>query len=294
MQNNNDGAEWIDPDLYPFKSKFIELSTGKMHYIDEGRGDILLFVHGTPTWSFLYREIIRYFSNHYRCIAMDHLGFGLSDKSTDFDGTPEFHSRNLSEFISKMSLDGITLVVHDFGGPIGLSSAILIPENFKRIIMFNTWLWETRSNPDAQKVNRILNGWLGRFLYLYMNFSVRVLLRKAFHDKKRITNAIQNHYSKPFPDKNSRYGLLRIGRSLVGSSDWFEELKEQLFKINKKPWLIIWGNKDDYIKPEYLEIWKHLIPGAIIKELECGHFVMEEKVVETIEVIESFLNENKF
>jgi haloalkane dehalogenase len=293
MKDIRNKPVWIDTDLYPFKSRFMHLSTGKMHYIDEGRGEVLLFIHGTPTWSFLYRDIIKYFGNHFRCIAIDHLGFGLSEKPAGFDGSPESHSKNLMEFISKMDLQKITLVVHDFGGPIGLSAAISMPDKFIRIVMFNTWLWETRSNPEAQKVNRILIGWLGRFLYLYMNFSVRVLLRKAFYNPKKLTKTTHLHYIKPFPNKESRYGLLHIGRSLIGSSDWYQELKEQLPKINKKPWLIVWGRKDNFIKPEYLGIWKNLVPGAVIQEFECGHFVMEEKAAETIEVMESFLNGNK-
>ena len=115
---------WVNPSLYPFKSKFISLDEGQMHYVDEGKGEILLFVHGTPTWSFLYRDFITELSKDYRCIAVDHLGFGLSEKPLSFDGKPESHTDNLIVFIEKMGLTNITLVVHDFGGPIGLGAAI--------------------------------------------------------------------------------------------------------------------------------------------------------------------------
>ena len=108
MKNSNNTPGWIDSKLFPFKSHFIDLSAGMMHFVDEGSGDVLLFVHGTPTWSFLYRNLIKYFSKHFRCIAIDHLGFGLSEKPNNFDGSPESHSKNLGEFISKMNLTKIT------------------------------------------------------------------------------------------------------------------------------------------------------------------------------------------
>ena len=108
-----------------------------------------------------------------------------------------------------------------------------------------------------------------------------------------LTKSVHQHYIKPFPTKKSRYGLLQLGKSLIGSSDWYQELKENFPRINQKPCLIIWGNKDRFIKSEYLDIWKKLIPGAVVKEFDCGHFVQEEKIHESTEVIESFLNENK-
>lgn len=277
MGVNANSQDWLDKEMYPFEENYIDLEHGSMHYVDEGEGEVLLFVHGTPSWSFLYRDLIKTLSASYRCIAIDHIGFGLSEKPVDFAGTPQLHGENLSEFIQKMDLQDITIVVHDFGGPIGLSSAISNPKRIKQVVLFNTWLWETKSNPEAQKLDRILNGWMGRFLYLSMNFSPKVLLKKGFYDKSKLNKDIHDHYIKPFPTKDSRRSLLHIGQSLVGSSDWYQEQWDSLDVLTDKPWLILWGTKDEFITTTYLEKWEKRLPNAKVKRLECGHFLQEEQ-----------------
>jgi haloalkane dehalogenase len=289
MSSSIQAQKWLDTTLYSFKHNYIQLNAGKMHYVDEGQGEVILFVHGTPTWSFLYREYISELSKHYRCIAIDHIGFGLSEKPSEFDGKPESHSKNLSEFIGKLDLKNITLVVHDFGGPIGLSSAINNHQKVKQVVLFNTWLWETKNNPEAQKVGKIINSGLGKFLYLRVNFSPKVLLKKGFHDKKLLTKKVHKQYIKPFPNKASRFSLLNLGKSLLGSSDWYQNQWENLDMLEQKPWLILWGTQDDFIPLENLQKWKERLPNAQIKEYNCGHFIQEEKTKETIEALKLFM-----
>jgi pimeloyl-ACP methyl ester carboxylesterase len=281
--------QWVDNNLFPFHHKYRPINGHSMHYVDEGVGEPILFVHGTPTWSFLYRQHINALSNTHRCIAVDHIGFGLSEQPLDNPGTPEFHSENLIEFIESMDLKNITLVVHDFGGPIGLAAAIALPHRIKKIVMFNTWLWETQPNPAAQKVNRILNSRLGRFMYLDLNFSPKVLLKKAYHDKSKLTKQIHRHYLKPFEERDSRYALLRLGLSLVGSSDWYQAQWEKLEVLENKPWLILWGTKDQFITPSFLEKWMQRLPHATVVPLPAGHFVQEEFPDMTLDAIRSFL-----
>jgi pimeloyl-ACP methyl ester carboxylesterase len=281
--------QWLDTTLYPFENKFIQLDAGQMHYVDEGEGDIILFVHGTPAWSFLYREYIADLSKKYRCIAIDHIGFGLSEKPEKFDGKPQSHSKNLTEFIEKLDLKEITFVVHDFGGPIGLSSAIQNHTRIRQVVMFNTWLWATKDDPAAQKVNKIINSGIAEFLYLRMNFSPKFLLKKGFHEKKNLSKRVHKQYIHPFPNKSARLSLLNIGKSLVGSSDWYQEQWENLDKLEQKPWLILWGTKDEFITLKFLQKWKKRIPNAKVKTFDCGHFVQEEKTKETIQEIEKFM-----
>lgn len=285
MKTNN----WVNKSLYPFKSNYFKTQHGNMHYVDEGSGETLLFIHGTPTWSFLYRDFIKEFSKTHRCIAIDHLGFGLSEKPIEFDGKPESHAANLTAFIEKLDLKNITLVVHDFGGPIGLGAAIQTHNRIKQIVMFNTWLWETASNPASKKIDKVVNSWLGRFMYLNLNFSPKMLLKQGFSDKKKLTKQLHQQYIKPFPTKQSRYGLLRIGQALVGSSDWYQQQWEQLHLLESKPWLVLWGNKDAFITTEHLSRWKKRLPNAQFHELGCGHFVQEEKAQEAISILEKFL-----
>lgn len=283
-------AKWFDKSLYPFQSNYFQIGNKKLHYIDEGKGDPILFVHGTPAWSFLYREQIKELSKSHRCVAPDHIGFGLSDKPTDFEGTPQAHSQNLEKLVNHLDLQNITLVVHDFGGPIGLSFAIANPERIKRVVLMNTWLWETKTNPDVVKVDKVLNGWLGRFMYLNLNFSPKVLLKQAFYDKAKLTKAIHQHYTNVFPNKNNRYSLLNIGLALAGSSDWYQEQWENLDQLNDKPFLILWGMKDQFIKPEFLEKWQSRLSSAKVVKYDCGHFLQEEKASEISNEITAFVS----
>jgi haloalkane dehalogenase len=281
----------VNTTLYPFENKFMRLEAGNMHYVDEGKGETILFVHGTPTWSFLYRDFIEELSKDYRCIAIDHLGFGLSDKPGVVSGTPKWHSKNLSEFIKKMNLQEITLVVHDFGGPIGLAAGIEHAERIEKVVLFNSWLWATKQDKEAQKIDKTINSWLGKFLYLNMNFSPKVLLKKGFANKKNLSKEIHKQYIKPFPDKTSRIPLLDLAKALVGSSDWYQAQWEKLDQLSDKEWLILWGTKDEFITMEYLKKWQERLPNVKTKRLECGHFVQEEKTEESIKAIRNFMNE---
>ncbi|MEM1134374.1 MAG: alpha/beta fold hydrolase [Bacteroidota bacterium] len=290
MVNYLVAQQWLDTTQYPFQSHAAQLKAGKMHYIDEGEGEVILFVHGTPTWSFLYRDFIKKLSKNYRCIAIDHLGFGLSAKVENFEGTPQAHSANLTEFIQQLGLENLTLVVHDFGGPIGLSYAVQHADNIKQIVLFNSWLWETKSSTSAQKINKVINSGLGRFLYLNMNFSPKVLLKKGFSNKKLLSKNIHRQYIKPFPDKASRKPLLTIAKGLVRSSDWYQEQWDELPSLQNKKWLILWGTKDEFITTEYLAKWEEALSGASVVRFDCGHFVQEEKNMEALTAIEAFLN----
>jgi len=289
MNSRLNAKNWLDDSLYPFESKYVRLEEGNIHYVDEGSGDIIVFVHGTPTWSFLYRNIIKGLSSDYRCIAMDHLGFGLSDKPKLFSGAPQDHAKNLSEFFRKLNLKDITLVVHDFGGPIGLAAGIDNQTRIKKIVLMNSFLWATKNDENANKIDKIVNSWLGKFLYLNMNFSPKVLLKKVFADKNNLSKKVHNHYIKPFPNRQSRIPLLNIAKALVGSSDWYHSQWQQIHKLADKKWLILWGMKDKFITTKYLDKWKDRLQDVETKEFDCGHFVQEEKTRESILEIDSFM-----
>ncbi|MEM8968525.1 MAG: alpha/beta fold hydrolase [Bacteroidota bacterium] len=288
-----ESPQWLDNQLYPFEQCYTALSAGNMHFIDEGSGDVILFVHGTPTWSFLYRDFIKEFSKSYRCIAIDHLGFGLSEKPKTLAGRPEDHAQNLSEFIQKLDLKNITLVVHDFGGPIGLGAALDQPERIRQVVMFNTWLWGTASNPAVKKIDKIARSWLGKFLYLNLNFSPKFLLKKGFADKSRLPREIHQQYICPFPTKTSRQSLLQLAKSLYSSSIWYQEQWETLDVLAEKPWLILWGTKDEFITPDYLERWEKRLPHAEVHTYDCGHFVQEERSTKAINILEGFIRLKK-
>ncbi|GAB4109217.1 MAG: alpha/beta fold hydrolase [Thermoflexibacter sp.] len=290
MVENIRKQSWFDNEAYPFASQYFHTSIGKMHYIDEGKGEVMLFVHGTPAWSFLYRDFIKHFSKTHRCIAADHIGFGLSEKPKNWTYGPQDHAENLEKLIQHLGLKDITLVIHDFGGAIGLDYALKYPANIKKVVLFNTWCWETKSNQEAQKVNKILHSFLGKMLYLNFNFSPKILFRQGFYNKNKLPAKVHQHYVKVFPSKKDRYGLLKIGQSIIGSSDWFEALWQEMDKLADKPFLIIWGMKDEFIKPDFLAQWEALLRNYQTVRLECGHFVQEEMSTEAIQAMQCFLS----
>ncbi len=285
-------AAWLNKKEYPFESHFFPVNEHYMHYIDEGKGDILLFVHGTPSWSFDFRNIIKQFRNNYRCIAIDHIGFGLSDKPENYDYSTINHSRTLEKFILEKNLQDITLIVHDFGGPIGLNVAIHHPSRVKHIIILNSWLWSSKQDPEFIRFSKVLKSPLLPLLYRYFNFSPRVLLPQNFGDKK-LPKQLLLQYTKPFASPSQRNGLIAFAHSLLYDQDWFEELWNKRHVLFNKPVLLVWGMKDKFIKPAYLQKFAAGFPHAHIIQLPtCGHFPQEEEPQQVAAGIESFLNQD--
>ena len=132
----------VNRELYPFESRFVELEGGiNTHYVDEGQGENLLMLHGNPSWSFLYRKLILRLRDDFRCIAPDYPGFGLTEAPPDYQFTPREHSDNIEKFVDKLGLKDLTLVVQDWGGPVGLGLAGRRPDLVKRVIVGNTFAW---------------------------------------------------------------------------------------------------------------------------------------------------------
>ncbi len=280
---------FVDQSEYPFAAHYFKVNGQNLHYIDEGQGETILFVHGTPSWSFDYRNVIKMLRPHYRCIALDHIGFGLSDKPSDYDYSTQNHSETLSKFIADKQLTNFTLVVHDFGGPIGLNYALKFPEQVKNIVVLNSWMWSSAKDPEFIKFSRILKSPILPLLYLYFNFSPRYLLPNSFGDHK-LPNHLLAQYTKPFANSSQRRGTLAFAKSLLNDQDWFEELWNQRHHINNKPTLFIWGMKDRFVTPYYLEKFLSGFKNAHVEKLEtCGHFPQEEESEKVGRLIEAFL-----
>lgn len=130
-----------DPVLYPFESRWFESSRGCIHYVDEGNGPPILFFHGNPTWSFLYRNIVIALRDRFRCIAMDYLGFGLSDRPPGFGYKIDQHARVVGELIDHLGLDGYLTMGQDWGGPISMAASVERAYRVRGIVLGNTWFW---------------------------------------------------------------------------------------------------------------------------------------------------------
>ncbi|MBC7889069.1 MAG: alpha/beta fold hydrolase [Ferruginibacter sp.] len=285
-------AEWLDKNEYPFVSNYFTVNNTQQHYIDVGTGETLLFVHGTPSWSFDFRKLIKELLQQYRCIAVDHIGFGLSGKPADYDYSTQNHGKTLEAFIDHLQLKNISLVLHDFGGPIGFDYALKNPENISRIIVLNSWLWDSGAEPGFAKLKKILKSPLLPFLYRNFNFSARYLLPASFGEHKLPAKILQQ-YIKPFNKRSERTGPLAFARSLVNDQRWFEELWMQRSVLNTKPMLFIWGMKDKFITGNYLDKFISGFSNSFVKKLDtCGHFPQEECADEVTQSIKYFLTKD--
>ncbi len=280
---------WLDRSEYPFKANRFPVNGHQLHYIDEGEGETILFVHGTPSWSFDCRMLIAGLQHSCRCIAIDHMGFGLSDKPEHYDYSTKRHAETLQQFVLDKGLRDITLVVHDFGGPIALHFAMEHPGMIKRIVIMNSWLWSSKDDPDFIKFSKVLKSPLLPFLYRYLNFSPKVLLPRSFGDNKLSAKRLKQ-YIKPFGKRAQRNGPLAFARSLLHDQDWFQELWDKRQLIADKPLLFVWGMKDPLIKPAYLERFLAGFPGAKAIRLETsGHYPQEEQPALVLDAILAFL-----
>lgn len=281
----------VDRAAYPFQRRWVGLPAGRLHYVEEGSGEPLLLVHGTPTWSFEWRHIIRALAPAWRCVAPDHLGFGLSDRPREFPYTPEAHAENLRRFVEVLALDQLTLVVHDYGGPIGLPLCLQRPTRVKRLVVLNTWMWSFEGDREMQRKARVAGGRVGRFLYRWANFSLRILMPYAYGDRRKLTAAIHRQYLDRFPDRWSRGTVLwALARAMLNSSAYYDSLWSQRDGLRGRPALILWGMRDPAFQPHLLARWREVLPEARVVELaDVGHWPQEEAPERVVQEIRSLL-----
>jgi haloalkane dehalogenase len=282
---------WVDRQAYPFENHWHTLTSGvRMHYVDEGAGPVVLFVHGTPTWSFEWRHQIAALSKTHRCVAPDLVGMGLSDRPLDFPYTPDAHARALAELVAALDLRHVTLVVHDFGGPIGLPLALENDSRVDRVVIINTFAWSLDDDDGVRRPARALGGAFGRWLYTFANFSLRVIVPAAFADRRKLTPAIHRQYLEPFADRDARGRVLHaFARALLGSSAFFRSIGERLRTLRHKPVLIIWGTKDPAFRVTQLDRWIAELPHARVARLPVGHWPHEEAADEVTHALRTFL-----
>ena len=280
---------WLDRAEYPFASRRVQIEGARMHYLDEGQGPTLLMVHGTPTWSFLYRHLVKGLRDRYRCVVPDHLGFGLSDKPAGDAYRPQEQARRLAAFVDALDLTDVTLVVHDFGGPIGLAYALERPDNVRRLVLFNTWMWSLAGDRQYARVSRVLSGRLGRLFYERLGVSVNVVFRHAVADKTRYTRAVHAQYAAPLREPAARHATWIYMRELLGSSDWYDALWQRRERLAPIPALLVWGLKDP-VFAKFLPRWRSVFRRAEVAAWEdVGHAPPEERGPESAALVARFL-----
>ena len=267
---------WVDRKEYPFEPHYLNVDGGRMHYVDEGQGSPVVFVHGNPTWSYLFRGLIRDLSVKHRCIAMDHIGFGLSDKPPHWGYTQELHARNLTKLIEHLAIPQFTLVVHGSGGPIGISYAIENPIHVSALVIMNSWMWSLKEHGPAKRHDKGVTNPLGKLNYTLGNPAAS-MIPKAIIEKLKFSSKTLEQYKHPFDDAKQRLGPYGLAKGLIGSSTWQHGLWARREILADKPALLIWGMNDDLFTPELIPRWKSVFPGASVEQLSrCGRFAIEE------------------
>jgi pimeloyl-ACP methyl ester carboxylesterase len=280
---------------FPFEPRFVSAGDVRLHYVDEGPPDAapLLFAHGNPTWSYLWREQIAELSARgHRCVAFDHMGFGRSDKPRQLSAYAlQRHVDNALALIDALDLTDATLVAHDWGGPIGLGALLERSDRFRAVVLMNTWAWELPSFlPPFLREFRTEG--LGEILALGGNLFVESIpggMRRRDPDPM-----MMDAYRAPFPDYWSRAGTLAFQREIPlterdRSAPLMASIHERLSDVSV-PVLLVWGMRDPVFQPVFLDQWRELFPNAQVVELpDASHYLVEDSPGEVTGAIEGFL-----
>lgn len=284
-------ADWRP--LYPFESHYLPLDGARLHYVDEGQGEPLLLVHGNPTWSFYWRELILAFRSRYRAVAVDHVGCGLSDKPQTYDYTLAQHTGNLGRLIEQLDLRNITLVVHDWGGAIGLGAAVAHPERFRRLVILNTGAFPPPYVPLRIRLCR--TPLLGRWALRGLNLFARAALWMATERPDGLPPAVRAGLLAPYDSWAHRVAIWRFVRDIPLTRrhpTWqvLADLESRLPSLAPRPIKLIWGLRDWCFTTTCLERFQQIFPYADVRRIpQAGHYVMEDAAQEVCDEVAAFL-----
>ncbi|GAB4419263.1 MAG: alpha/beta fold hydrolase [Anaerolineae bacterium] len=286
--------------LYPFKSHFFTLSDGiRMHYIDEGPGDgpPLVFFHGYPMWSFAYRAlVVCYAAQGYRCLAMDHVGYGLSDKPTSRRyHTLRRHIYNAVEFIQGLELRDVTLIMEDWGTVFALGYAIRHLENVRRLVIMNSWIFFNEADFPMHPIVRLVSKpGIGELLFGVLNLAFPLGLQRW--TARQLSPAVMTAYRAPFRETRQRMALVQFPRMISThanhpSAPLMREIEEGLSNLQKTPTLIVWGAEDPVFPPPLARHWKARLPQADGPRLISGacHYLSEDDPDALMQHLDDFL-----
>ena len=283
--------------LYPFESNWLDVGGLRYHYLDEGRGEPVVAVHGNPTWSFYYRDLVKELRGGFRVVVPDHIGCGLSDKPGDeaYDYTLARRIDDLSTLLDHLELDGVNLVVHDWGGMIGLAWAVRNPERVRRLVILNTaafplpkdkafpWqLWLVRNTP------------VGAFLVRGFNAFSRGAVHLAT-TRKRLSKEVRDGYCAPYASWGDRIATLRFVQDIPlkpsdPGYDIVSDTHARLDLFADRPVLVCWGDRDFVFDHHFLAEWERLYPQAEVHRFpDCGHYILEDASEEVLPLVHQFL-----
>jgi haloalkane dehalogenase len=269
---------------FPFRSHFLQLGNATLHYVDEGQGPTLLMLHGNPTWSFIYRKMISALNGEFRCVAIDLAGFGLSKAPDNFSHQPDDHARLIADLIEDLDLHDVTLVAHDWGGPIGLSAMLKTGTRVTRLCLGNTWAWPVNGDFHFEWFSRLMGGPFGRLMSerfaLFVNGMMPMSMKRG-----KLGPFEMAAYRAPFRDGQSRRPMYIFPQQITAAQPWLAELEEGVKRF-KGPVKFIWPMNDIAFRDKELKKWLAIFPDAEVTRLEsCGHYLWEDAPEDCVEAL---------
>jgi len=276
-----------DRRLFPFASKWFDSRVGQVHYVDEGVGDPILFLHGNPTWSFLYRGIIIRLKQHFRCIAVDYPGFGLSEAPASYDYTPAEHAEVVSDLVRHLGLDNLTIMGQDWGGPIGMRVALDNLPKVHGLVMGNTWYWPI-DTVTMKGFAYAMSAAPMQAQILKKNFFVEKIMPMAV--KHPLAEEVMDHYREALPTGQRRIGAAEFPRQLIDASLWLGDLSDEVQdKLRNVPLLLTWGLHDLAFPRQYMDRFREDFVRSQVCRLDAKHYIQEDSPVEISAAIKDFL-----
>ncbi|RLS54069.1 MAG: alpha/beta fold hydrolase [Planctomycetota bacterium] len=276
---------------YPFASHWLDLSGQRYHYVDEGAGSPVLFVHGNPTWSFAWRRFVSAVAPTHRAIAVDHIGCGYSDKPQEYAYTLDSHVANLCQLIETLDLRNITLVGHDWGGCIGMGAAVELPKRFSRFVLMNTAAFRSKAIPLRIAVCRIPG--LGEIAVRGLNAFAGSALWMAV--KQRMSPEVKTGFIAPYDNWANRIATHRFVTDIPldpfhPSYDRLVQVEQGLAQFQNHPMKLFWGEQDWCFTTQFLDEWVRRFPhAAVTRYPDAGHYVFEDAHERMIPELREFL-----
>ncbi len=288
MSQKHERPFTVDIDEYPFTDNWFKRDGVNLHYVDEGDGIPVLMLHGNPTWSFLYRKIIKGLKGKCRSIAPDYPGFGYSGHPPGYSYTPAEQAEWINALIEFLGIERFVMIVQDWGGPIGFSLAVNKPERIAGIVLCNSWCWPPLLN--ARIFSWIMGGPIGKYLHLRRNFFAKVMVPSGIFHREAKTKTILKAYTDPFPTPESRMGTYVFPRQIRKASPWLKTVEEKLKVLRDKPVEMVWAMRDPaFGKEYYIKKWKTFFPDAPVERVEdASHYLQEdcpERIISAVERI---------
>jgi haloalkane dehalogenase len=271
------GAPRFTPsrDLFPFRSRWLESSAGRIHYVDEGDGRPILMCHGNPTWSFLYRHVIKALRDRFRCVAVDYPGFGLSDRPAAYGYTPSEHAAVVAELVRALDLRDLIVLGHDWGGPIGLAAGCADPRRVAGVVLGGTWFWP----PDLRfrMFSRVMSSRPLRRTILRRNLFVERFIPAG--TTRELSHEEMEHYRRVQPTPEARIGVAELPRQIVRATPFLAGLAESVPReLGAKPALITFPMRDTAFRAkDVLPRLRSAFRDVTVVQLEnAGHYFVED------------------